>query len=217
VATSSHSEYEAALVKMQQNLGLFGLDQPEVIFTDNPTADGQFLERIYPTLTKDIVPVEKYPKMKLFSIPEIFDVRAYSSAAVIEEARARITQDLNLKHLSLLLALMLGGTVDHTKGGGAQPTAIIQAAYQTWLNIFWIRHFNGNFPATLISFLANPQILKVGHNVTGDLNHLARECGAGPFSGGIELARLAKDLRAIKDARIGLVCTDSGPHAGKAS
>jgi hypothetical protein len=72
------------------------------------------------------------------------------------------------------------------------------------VNIFQIRHFNGNFPATLTSFLANPQILKVGRNVTGDLNRLARESGAGPFSGGIELARLAKDLRAIKDARIGL-------------
>lgn len=146
------------------------------------------------------------PNMKLFFIPENFDVRAYSSAAAIEEALARITQDLNLEDETskLVVGFDAEWNVGHARGGDAQPTAIIQVAYRTWVNIFQIRHFNGKFPATLTSFLANPQILKVGRNVMGDLNRLARESAAGPFPGGIELARLAKDLRAIKDARIGL-------------
>ena len=56
-------------------------------------------------------------------------------------------------------------------------------------------------------FLANPQILKAGRNVTQDLLRLEREsCGGnpGPYVGGIELAKLAKDLGVISDARIGL-------------
>jgi hypothetical protein len=38
VATSAHTEFESALQKVKQNLDLYGLSQPEAIFTDNPAA-----------------------------------------------------------------------------------------------------------------------------------------------------------------------------------
>jgi ribonuclease D len=56
-------------------------------------------------------------------------------------------------------------------------------------------------------FLANPQILKVGWNVTQDLLRLERESQGSnprPYAGGIELAKLAKGLGVISDARTGL-------------
>jgi hypothetical protein len=56
-------------------------------------------------------------------------------------------------------------------------------------------------------FLANPQILKAGRNVTQDLKRLERESrgsNPAPYTGGVELAKLAKDLGVISDARIGL-------------
>lgn len=54
-------------------------------------------------------------------------------------------------------------------------------------------------------FLANPQILKVGRNVTQDLKRLERESqgsNPAPYTGGVELAKLAKDLGVISDARV---------------
>ena len=70
-----------------------------------------------------------------------------------------------------------------------------------------IGHFNGKLPLALQMFLANPQILKVGRNVTQDLKRLERENqGSNPasYTGGVELAKLAKDLGVISDARVGL-------------
>ncbi|KAJ7744414.1 hypothetical protein B0H16DRAFT_1422543 [Mycena metata] len=190
VATSSHSEFEAALVKVEKNLTLYGLKQPEVIFTDNPHADKPFLQRIFPSLLQDVVPVETHPHLKPFPIPENFDIRVSNSAAAMEEALAKITQDIDLNDETSKLVVGLD--------------AEWNVAYSTWVNIFQIRHFNGNLPAALIAFLANPHILKAGRNVNGDLTHLAKESKTGPFSGGVELAKLAKELGVIKDARAGL-------------
>jgi hypothetical protein len=63
---------------------------------------------------------------------------------------------------------------------------------------------NGVLPATLISFLENSQIIKVGCAVQQDLDRLAKETKCGPFRGGLDLAQLAKDLKVIPDARMGL-------------
>ncbi|KAJ7729455.1 hypothetical protein B0H16DRAFT_1775887 [Mycena metata] len=206
VATSSHSEFEDTLVKMEKNLTLYGLKQPEVIFTDNPHADKPFLQKIFPSLLQDVVPVETYPHLKPFPIPENFDIRVSNSAAAIEEPLTKITQDIDLNNETskLVVGLDAEWNVDRTRGSTAQPTAIVQVAYSTWVNIFQIRHFNGNLPAALIAFLANPHILKAGRNVNGDLTRLAKESKAGPFSGAVELAKLAKELGVIKDARAGL-------------
>jgi hypothetical protein len=59
----------------------------------------------------------------------------------------------------------------------------------------------GNLPVALQSLLANPQILKIGWNVTQDLCRLQRECKSpAPFPGAVELAPLAKQKNAIFDA-----------------
>jgi hypothetical protein len=84
VATSSHTEFESAMRKVKENLDRYGLSQPEVIFTDNPAADKQFLEAVFPSLSKDVVPVEKYQDMEIFDLPDVVEIQVSQSAAAIE-------------------------------------------------------------------------------------------------------------------------------------
>jgi hypothetical protein len=64
---------------------------------------------------------------------------------------------------------------------------------------------SGAFPAQLFTFLANPQVHKVGHNITLDLKNLQEDSGSStPFIGGVDLGQLAKAKNIVSDARAGL-------------
>lgn len=212
---------------MRESLNTYGHSQPKLFYTDNPAADKQFLEGIFPSLTQDVVPVEKYPNLKPFMRPSDVDISVQSTATGIEAALAKILDDLNVEdeNSHLVVGFDAEWNVDLVHGGGPQPTAIIQIAYRKWVYIFQVSvyvnldgsfdnivmkkigHFNGKLPLALQMFLANPQILKAGRNVTQDLKRLERESqgsNPAPYTGGVELAKLAKDLGAISDARVGL-------------
>ncbi|EKM78169.1 hypothetical protein AGABI1DRAFT_101427 [Agaricus bisporus var. burnettii JB137-S8] len=68
VATKSHSQYETALNRMRESLDKYGHNQPILFYTDN-MADKQFLEKSFPSLRKDVIPVEKYSRLDPFIIP----------------------------------------------------------------------------------------------------------------------------------------------------
>ncbi|KAJ7664273.1 hypothetical protein B0H17DRAFT_952109, partial [Mycena rosella] len=206
VATTSHEEFKSALLKAKENLKLYGLAQPKVIFTDNPAADRPFLEQIFPSLTEDVIPVEKYLGMKQFLKLSDVNIRTSSSAENIGDDIAKIFSDLNTNDetAKLVVGFDAEWNVDLTARGAPHPTAIIQVAYNKSVYIFQIGHFKGQLPAPLLAFLATGQIIKAGRNVKQDLARLAKEAGVEAFSGGVDLARLAKDLGVISDARMGL-------------
>ncbi|KAJ7351607.1 hypothetical protein DFH08DRAFT_935178 [Mycena albidolilacea] len=204
-ATSAHNEFESALQKVKQNLDLYGLSQPEAIFTDNPAADKQFLENIFDSLTKHVVPVEKYPGMEHFDLPDGVDIRISRSAAEIENELAKIMHDLNTDDPEdkLVVGFDAEWNVDTTLRA-SHPTAIIQIAYKSWVNIFQIGHFKRKLPMALINFLSTGQIIKAGRAIKQDLSRLEEETNHGSFCGAVDLARMAKDSRVISDARMGL-------------
>jgi len=207
VATKSHAQYESALLKMKASLEMYGHAQPMIFYTDNPAADKQFLEQMFPSLKADVVPVEIYPMLKQLELPDEIGVSPQSSASGIEEALAKITDDLNVEDetSSIVVGFDAEWNVDTTKRGTTRPTAVIQIAYGKWVHIFQIARFNGKLPSALKSFLQNPQILKAGRNVSQDLKRLQNECNSQiPFVGGVELANLAKARGVISDARAGL-------------
>ena len=64
---------------------------------------------------------------------------------------------------------------------------------------------SGSFPTQLITFLGNPQVHKVGHNIALDLKNLQDDSGSSiPFIGGVDLGQLAKAKNIVSDAWAGL-------------
>src|SRR6266516_4809571 len=97
VATKSHAQFESALLNMKASLEMFGHKQPQIFYTDNPVGDKQFLEHIFPSLTEDVIPVEKYHTLKAIELPSDVYPLPQSSASGIQEAIAKITDDLNVE------------------------------------------------------------------------------------------------------------------------
>lgn len=74
VATKSHAQLESALAKMRESLTMYGHSPPQVFYTDNVAADKNFLETIYPSLTNNVIPVEKYSNLLPFTVPSDVDI-----------------------------------------------------------------------------------------------------------------------------------------------
>lgn len=145
VATKAHAQYESALIKMRESLAMYGHSQPKVVYTDNPGADKQFLEQIFPSLHADVVPVEKYVTLRQFVRPDDVDISVQSTASGIEAALAKITDDLNVddETSQLVVGFDAEWNVDLTQRGASRPTSIIQIAYGKWIYIFqvWLSAF----------------------------------------------------------------------------
>ena len=85
VATKSHSQFELALQRMRDSLQLYGHDQPSLFYTDN-MSDKAFLEHAFPSLTADVVPVEKYAHLDLLKIPDTVNISVRNSIEIIDTA-----------------------------------------------------------------------------------------------------------------------------------
>ncbi|KAJ7060520.1 hypothetical protein C8F01DRAFT_951498, partial [Mycena amicta] len=204
VATSSHSDFKTALQKVQQNLNIYGLQQPEFMFVDNVAADKNLLESVFPSLTKDVVPVNKHADKAVYNLPDNVQISISYSVLQITDAISGILHDLNSGNSNekLVVGFDMEWNVNRNTPG-QQPTAIIQIAYKQTVHILQVAHFASRLPAVLTSFLSNPQILKAGKGVEGDLKRLSSECDL-QFTGALDLAKLAKELQVISDARMGL-------------
>jgi hypothetical protein len=208
VATKSHAQFEVALIRMREALTLYGHTQPEIFYTDN-LADKGFLEKCFPSLLKDVQPVDKYSKLPLFTMPSEVAIHVKSTATQIQTALATIQEQLI--HLpadkQIVVGLDLEWNVDMTPGHAKQgKTAVISLAHDNHVYVFQIARLHGNhFPVSLKNFLTESRILKVGRGIKGDLQRLQKESGSEtPFSGWIDLAKMAKDCHVAPNAQVGL-------------
>ena len=85
-------------------------------------ADKGFLEKCFPSLLKDVQPVDKYAKLPLFTMPREVAIHVKSTAAQIQTALATIQEQL--VHLpvdeQIVVGLDLEWNVDVTPGHARQ-------------------------------------------------------------------------------------------------
>ena len=118
-----------------------GTSSLRFFYTDNPAADKQFLESIFPSLLEDVVPVNKYPNLKPVNLPDDVYLDLQSSASGIEQALSKITDDLDMENDTPHLAVGFDAewNVHLQTGSNAEPTAIIQIAYRKWVHILQVQ------------------------------------------------------------------------------
>jgi hypothetical protein len=114
------------------SLKLYGHKQPEVFYTDNPTADRASLEKLFDgALKKDVVGVEKYAYLDELELPHE-SIEVLNTEASINEFCMGIlaaAQELG----TLVVGFDSEWNVDITAGGRLQhhgPTALVQIAYK---------------------------------------------------------------------------------------
>ncbi|PPQ80024.1 hypothetical protein CVT24_003845, partial [Panaeolus cyanescens] len=210
VATKAQSQYELALHEMSKSLTMYGHSQPKLFYTDNMSDKG-FLEKSFPSLKEDVIPVEKYGDLEVFSIPDNVTILVKNTSQAIDLAIGTINSDVPVEASDSGLVVgfdaewnaTVSDTGLFTRGG----VAVIQIAYQHRVYVLQISSFlsHRRLPKELINFLANPLIRKVGRNVNSDLKQLQDSLdNTPPFCGGVDLAHLAKQRNVISNASASL-------------
>ncbi len=142
VATKAHSQFELALEYMRGSLEQYGHDPPEVFYTDN-MSDKEFLEKCFPSLRLDVVPVEKYAHLEPLNIPDTVTVSVLDSVAAIDDAMRTIIQLLPSEDGSSYIVIGLDSewNVEVSERGyvtGRGQTAVLQLAVENHIFILQV-------------------------------------------------------------------------------
>lgn len=73
-SSKAHDQFMPVLAKIPDSLTMFGHVPTEVVFTDNVRADKHELEKIFPSLLKDVIPVPPYSTFEPLKLPECWTV-----------------------------------------------------------------------------------------------------------------------------------------------
>ncbi|KAF6754755.1 hypothetical protein DFP72DRAFT_1009356 [Ephemerocybe angulata] len=181
VTTKGHSQTALALKSVRESLERYGHEMPKVFFTDN-MADKALLEEVFPSLTEDVVPADKYEHLPELDIPEDVHVFVKDTARSIEMTVESILDDLDLDGSGeLVVGFDTEWNVETSPNGQVKhtgKTAIAQLAYKKQIYILQISDMvaQGTLPVQLRNLLADPHVIKVGRNIGRDLKLLEEAC-----------------------------------------
>jgi len=196
---------------MSKSIETYGLEPPRIAFTDN-LSDRPMLEHHFPSLKEGVQPISTYDDFPVLHLPSDIMPKICSTTTQINDAILSIIDNFStFDSDTMVVGLDTEWDVDIMARREGIPdrrkTAIMQLAYDNDVWIFQLKEHisNKSFPAQLITFLANPQIIKVGRNVLLDLKYLQEDSTSSiAFVGGIDLAHRAKEKGIINDARASL-------------
>ncbi|KAJ7494155.1 hypothetical protein FB451DRAFT_1551319 [Mycena latifolia] len=210
VATKSHSQFEDALRRLAEDLVVYGHNLPEVFYTDN-MVDKAMLEKILPSLTEAVIPVEKYSHLDTFETPDfVRNPTVLDDESMINNAMRAILDDVPAAG-HIVIGFDSEWNVDMTqygRFGGRSPPAVVQVAYKESVFVMRVgemltRH---RLPEQFVNLLRHTRVIKAGRQVNGDLRQLAVAAGYSPdyFPGALDLAVFAKERFLIKKATVSL-------------
>ncbi|SJL13797.1 uncharacterized protein ARMOST_17245 [Armillaria ostoyae] len=204
-----------ALSEISRSLKKYGHGETELVFTDNVRADKAELERVFPSLLKDVTPIPASTKQ--LEIPENWQERIHilSTTFQVTNFFNTITEDLTLLPSDGLITIPfdMEWSVDRMTGIQGR-VALIQVIYNHGIYLIPLRSYLDHdgylrkLPRALLAFLRSPRLLKVGVNVQADLTRLFKDCGlpdmSQPFVGALELGKMAKERNLVDRANVSL-------------
>ncbi|KAJ7752517.1 hypothetical protein DFH07DRAFT_745085, partial [Mycena maculata] len=200
------SQFEEALRRVANDLPIYGHELPEVFYTDNMS------EKIFSSLRSGVVPVEKHSHLPVFVSPLfVRQPEQLDTQVSINNVMRSICADIPLNG-HIVIGFDSEWNVDvapHGRLSGMGPPAIAQIAYKDRVYVLRIGEMlrRKALPAELVNLLRNPQVIKAGRQVNGDLQRLASAAGYAPnhFRGALELAAETQLEYAARDAYASLL------------
>lgn len=129
---------------MRESLEMYGHPQPELFYTDN-MADKSFLESSFPSLQRDVVPIEKYGNLEPFVLPSDIQICVHREEQAVNAALATIIDKVPISEdpPDLIVGydsewnLAITGDGRHERG----EIAIIQIAFERRVYIIQVSDF----------------------------------------------------------------------------
>ena len=210
VPTKSPTHLEKPLKDMVASYNLYNHKQVELFFTDNVKGDHSVLERSIPSLERDM-PTSPTPQSdnshhipqhtRYLDLPPTVNVEIIQSSAQACDAVQQIRNHLTHPTRELVVGFDCEWNFDRIHKVSSK-VSLVQVAC---LDDVWLFRVDssGGVPRALAQLINDPDVLKVGRNVTGDLKKLNRDYGI-EWKGALELGSFCRRRGAIERGTLGL-------------
>lgn len=128
--TKAHNQFMPLLAQIPHSLRMYGHSDTELVFTDNVRADRAELERAFPSLCQDVVPVPSKSSLELLAIPSDWSIFDLNTDFRIRACVRDIMEDLQQLPTpgSLYLGMDMEWCVDRTNNIHGK-IAVLSIAY----------------------------------------------------------------------------------------
>jgi hypothetical protein len=139
VATKAHSQFEQHLVQCRQSLDTYGHPQPQIIYTDN-MSDQAMLQTSFPSLTKDVLPVEKYAHLPQLQLPSTVQIVVRDTGPGIDQVIHTILDDIGSEE-SATVGFDTEWNVHISRAGQRREvTALVQIAWKNFVYLLRVSY-----------------------------------------------------------------------------
>ncbi|KAF8833475.1 hypothetical protein BDN67DRAFT_916912 [Paxillus ammoniavirescens] len=198
--TKGHEHFIPNLHEINHSLKMFGHADVEVVFTDNVRSDKEEVQRAFPSLLKDVVPVPPHSDLPVLKLPDhSWGVIELSTAHQINLHFDIIMNHRTPENPNVTVVFDMEWPVN-LETGVQGPVALIQIAYQNTVYLIktaaFLRDGYIDLPHSFLVFMQSPCFTKVGVGIGADFTRLQRNCHISannkPFVGQVELGVMAK-------------------------
>ena len=128
MSTKAHDQFMPVLGRIPKSLAMFRHCPTQVVFMDNVLADKCELERIFPELLKDVVPVPEYSAMEPLHLPDDWTIVSLTCTHQVN-MQMNIIMNHHTETKPVIAAFDLQFPIDDATGIH-RPVALIQMAYE---------------------------------------------------------------------------------------
>jgi hypothetical protein len=151
------------------------LPPTQAAYTDNPRADKSMLEECFPSLKSDLIPAQcsrTYShELETLTTPGDVVIRTVQLQDAIEEAMLPIFESVNNEQS---LVVGLDAEWKYSTGRAPGKLAVLQVAFKRTILVIQVHRLQ-RLPSCIRELILNPNILKVGRQIGGDIAKLCRD------------------------------------------
>ncbi|KAG2192557.1 hypothetical protein INT47_012781 [Mucor saturninus] len=211
VPSKSHSYLKWSFEKMYEAYKMYGHELPTVFFTDDVRADRRFIESVIPSLTAGVQKQSyksidsNYKTLPELELPDFVNVGYFNQFLQIETVISDLNDKLSIEcEGTIAVGFDCEWSFDEETSRVSNGVDTIQIAYGNEIFVLHLNQEWSNLPQSLKLFLSNKNILKVGKNVSGDLNRIERTFSGVKCQAPIELGKFCKNRGLIEHGKFSL-------------
>ncbi|KAJ7189729.1 hypothetical protein GGX14DRAFT_580474 [Mycena pura] len=170
--TKSHEERIGPLEGIANSAKLYGFDEPEVVYTDDPLKDKRLIYAAFPSLAKNLAPAAAPRGLESLQIPKSVKVQFVSDSELVDKILCSFTATLD-DDKDTHLCMSVDAEWNESRKTGV---SILQIAPHSEDIVFLIPvHGFKTLPASLLRLLISDRVFKIGSKIKADLTRLRNQ------------------------------------------
>ncbi|KAJ7468909.1 hypothetical protein B0H11DRAFT_2284053 [Mycena galericulata] len=170
--TKSHEERIGPLRGIAKSLKLYGFDDPQVVFTDDPLKDKRLIYDAFPSLARNLALPVSPRGLESFAIPDTVQIHVVSDTDLADKIFSSFTEALDADKDAHMCISVDAEWNESRKIG----VSILQIAPHSEDTVFIIPvHRFKSLPAALLRLLISDRVFKIGSRIKGDLTRLQNQ------------------------------------------